>query len=126
MQIHKANQLIEEANLLLNSALHEMERSEEDVTTFMVCYNSRQSIVNYLSSFLIRNGIELQTPVTIHSLIEQCRDEDDRFQMVDVSQILCSHDNNDEAYCLHMDKVKECVEVAKMARDVSTSDSPSH
>jgi hypothetical protein len=118
--------LINEANQLLNSAIEEMQRAEEDVSAYSVCFNSRQSIVNYLISYLSKNGVELKRPVTVAGLMDQCRSIDGRFELIDISQIFCSHDDRDEEYCLDVQKVAKCLQVAKQTRAISTDESPAY
>lgn len=118
--------LIQEADQLLQKAKEEVERAEEDFLAFVVCVNSRQAIKNYLSSYLISNKIEIENPATMHSLIEQCRNEDGRFQLLDISGIHCNHDETDEAYCMNGSKVKECLEVASLTKNIVKNDSPTH
>ena len=84
--------LINEADQLLNTAIEEMQRAEEDVTAYTVSFNSRQSIINYLISYLSKNGVELKKPVTMAGLMDQCRAIDGRFDLIDISQIFCRHD----------------------------------
>ena len=118
--------LISEADQLLHSATEEAMRSEEDVTTHLICFNSRQSIINYLISFLIKNGEELQKPVTMASLIKQCRAIDARFDLIDISQIHCRHDEEAEEYCLNVEKVSECLDIAKQTRAIAINEAPTH
>ena len=124
MQTQNVDLLIDQANQLLHAANEELQRSQEDVTAFTVCYNSRQSIVNYLLSFLIKNEIDLIKPVTIASLMDQCREVDNRFRMIDISEIYCNHDENDEEYCLNIDKVSDCLRIARQTRDIAITQSP--
>ena len=124
MQGQNIDILIQEADQLLNSAINEISRSEEDVTTFMVCQNSRQSIINYLASYLIKNDVSLKEPVTLASLLSQCRDLDGRFDLIDISQIFCRHDEEDEEYCLNVQKVNSCLNVAKQTRVIALSEAP--
>ncbi len=118
--------LINEADQLLNTAEEELLRSEEDVTAYMVCHNSRQSIINYLAAFLVRNGVEMKQPVTMASLMDQCRKLDGRFDLVDITQIYCRHDEDDEEYCLNVEKVRDCLRIAKQTRGFATSEAPAH
>lgn len=126
MQTQNVDILINEADQLLNTAVEELQRSEEDVTTFMVCHNSRQSIVNYLASHILKNGIVLKEPVTMASLMDQCRSLDDRFQLIDISQIFCRHDEDEDEYCLNVEKVSECLRIAKQIRGIAVSEPMVH
>ena len=126
MDKNHADLLINEADQLLNSALEEIQRSKEDVTAHLVCYNSRQSIVNYLISYLLKNGEQLRKPVTMASLMEQCRSMDGRFDLIDISRINCRHDEKDEEYCLNVSKVSECLDIAKQTRAIAINESPAY
>lgn len=126
MEKKNADLLIQEADQMLSSAEKEMQRSEKDVTAYTVCFSSRQSIVNYLSSYLLKNGIELKKPVTMASLMEQCRAEDGRFDLIDISQIYCRHDEEDKEYCLNVEKVNQCLRIAKQTREIAINESPAY
>ncbi len=126
MENQNTDVLISEADQLLDTAVEEMQRSEEDVIAYMVCHNSRQSIVNYLASFLIKNGEPLKEPVTMASLMDQCRSIDGRFDLIDISQIFCSHEVTDEEYCSNLKKVDECLQIAKQTRGIAIDESPGY
>jgi hypothetical protein len=126
MEKQNVDLLIQEADQLLERAFEEIQRSEEDVIAYMVCHNSRQSIVNYLASYLINNGESLKEPVTITTLMDQCRSLDGRFNLIDISQISCSHKADDEDYCTNVTKVTECLEIAKLTRGIAINDSPGY
>lgn len=126
MQTQNIDILISEANQLLDSAEAELLRSQEDVITHMICHNSKQSIKNYLASFLIKNSVKLQQPVSMASLMDQCRSIDGRFDLIDISQIDCNHEEGDEAYCLNVEKVTECLEIARQTKGVTTNETPGY
>ena len=126
MEKQNIDVLITEADQLLERASEEIQRSEEDVIAYMVCHNSRQSIVNYLASFLIKYGETLKEPVTMSSLMDQCREIDGRFNLIDLSPISCSHKADDEDYCTNVNKVTECLEIAKLTRGIAINDSPGY
>ena len=116
MNTISAAQLIQEADQLLVAAQEEFNRAEEDAITHAVCFNSRQSIINYLSSFLLQNQVAIQTPATMASLREQCRAIDTRFSILDLSNIHCRFESDHQEYCLDAAQVDECFEVANQAR----------
>jgi hypothetical protein len=126
MEAQPVDLLINEADQLLNSAIEELQRSKEDVTAHLVCHNSRQSIINYLAAYLIKNGVKLNEPVTMASLMDQCRAEDGRFDLIDISQIFCSHKEEDDDYCLNVKKVSECLQTAKQTRGIAINESPAY
>jgi HEPN domain-containing protein len=120
----EVDKMIEYANELLAAAEHESERSEEDVVTHLICVNSRQSIANYFAGFLIKQGIEPTKPVTLQGLLDQCKEVDALFDQVDLQPIHCRCDSNDEAYCMGMDQVSECLSIAQHARSIVMKDTP--
>ena len=126
MQNQNVDVLINEADQLLDRAVEELQRSEEDVIAHMVCHNSRQSIINYLISFLIKNKEALKEPVTMSSLMDQCRSVDGRFDLIDISPISCSHKVDDEDYCTNVNKVTECLQIAKQTRGIAINETPGY
>ncbi len=126
MRQQNADLLIQEADKLVEFASHEIERAEEDVATHAVCFNARQSIVNYLSSYLQKHGSELPEPVTMAGLLDKCRDIDGRFNLIDISDIGCKHDAEDEAYCMDVKKVADCLRIAKQTRAIAIDEAPAY
>jgi len=118
--------LISEADRMIETASHEMQRSQEDVTAHMVCMNARQSILNYLISFLQKNSTELPEPVTLAGLMEQCRSIDGRFNLIDLTPMACRHKEGDDDYCLDVDTVGACLQIAKQTRAIALDDSPAY
>ena len=126
MEKQNVDVLLKEADQLLERASEEIQRSEEDVIAYMVCHSSRQSIINYLASYLIKNGEALNEPATMDTLMDQCRSIDGRFNLIDISPIACSHDEHDDAYCTNLNKVSECLEIAKTTRSIVVSTTPGY
>ena len=124
MQIEKADVLISSAEEFFNSAQAESMRSHEDAVTHLICHHSRQSILNYLQGFLLKNDIFPESPPTMAGLLEQCRNCDARFDMVSLSPIDCRFDTEHKNYCLEKGKVDSCFESAKQVRNIVTSSSP--
>lgn len=121
MQNPQADFLLNEADQLLKMANDELSRSEEDVSSFMVCQNSRKALKNALTYFLFKNSIEPKEPVTIQNLLNQCREEDARFQNVEIKNFNCRHDKGEEEYCLSTGKVSGCFDSAKLIRGMVTN-----
>ena len=118
--------LISEADRMMQAATDQMNRSEEDVISHLVCMNSRQSILNYLISFLQKHGVELEQPVTMAGLMEQCRTIDGRFNLIDLTPINCRNKTDDNDYCLAVDVVGECLRIAKQTRAIALDESPAY
>lgn len=126
MATNHSDTLFTMAEELLSHAEHEQERSEEDVVTHLICNNSRQSISNFLAGFLIQKNIEIDHPVTLVSLLEQCKSVDARFESLDLTSVSCRHDTHDRKYCLEPEQVDACIKVAKETRSIVMSETPGY
>ena len=126
MATDKSASLFTIGDELLNAALHENDRAAEDVVTHLICVNSRQSLSNYLAGFLIQKNIEVIHPVSLASLLQQCKSVDARFESVDLSQMYCRDHMHDKDYCLGQEQVEECIRVAQHARWIVMSDTPAY
>lgn len=114
------------ANELLASAEKEQERSAEDVVTHLICTHARLSLSNFLAGFLIRRQIPVHHPVSLESLLQQCKDTDSRFDQLNLSQIHCRFEKHDKDYCLDHDQVDECLKAAQQARDIVLTETPAY
>ena len=121
MQNPKFETIVKEADSLLRSASKELKTSENDLLTYQACNNSRESIRKYLTSFLIKNEIKPKEPVTLAGLLKQCKAIDNRFALIDLSNILCRHDATYEDYCLDAEKVNQCLNIAEQTRKIIVS-----
>lgn len=110
--------LFGEADQLLELAVHELERSEEDVVIPMVCFNTRQSIVNYMRGFLLSRGTTPAEPLTLDHLHKQCKRIHPAFQALDFSSFDCQHEDDSESYCLSVHKVEECLKTAVQTQSI--------
>lgn len=116
--------LFSQANELLTAAEHEQDRASEDVVTHLICTNSRQSLSNYLAGYILRRQIPVHHPVSLYSLLEQCKTLDARFETLDLTQMNCRFANHDRDYCLEYDQVEQCIKVAQQARDIVMAETP--
>ena len=124
MEPTKIDQLISASDELLEQASEELLRAEEDVNAHMVCLNARQALVNYLMAFLHQNKEEPRKPVTIVSLMDQARQLDDRFGLIDLTPIACRHKEDPGDYCMDVDTVSECLRIARQIKAISLDDTP--
>ena len=113
-----AEQHIEQANLLLENALEETQRSSADVVTHLICSNSRKSIQLYLQAYLLKHKTEPHPSGAIESLFEQCTEIDPAFDNIKIEVIQCKYEGPQVEYCLGIDQVDECLEVAKELRSL--------
>lgn len=111
---------------LLQKAEQELDRSAEDVVTHLVCTHSRLSLSNFLAGYLIRRGTAVHHPVTMASLLEQCRMLDARFESIDLAPISCQFEPHDHTYCLDKDQVDACLNIAQCVRDIVMTEPPAY
>ena len=102
-----------QAEDMLELAIQEMFKAEEDVVVPSVCINSRNAILQYMKSFLQLNGVKLKEINTLESLRSQCSEINEEFQDLDLTAINCRFETEHDDYCEELGKVKECVEVAR-------------
>jgi HEPN domain-containing protein len=114
MENKNLEELLHEAESALEQASEEQMRPAEDIVPISICHHSRSSIRMYLMSYLLKKGIKPDGNSSIKDLLVQCAALDKRFANLDVSEIECRTSKasvNDE-YCLSLDKVTSCFEVA--------------
>ena len=126
MHSDKMQVLFSSAEDLYKNAEKETMRSQEDVVTHMLCYNSRQAIINYLHGFLLKYNVGPVEPITMASLLEQCKDIDGRFGLADITPINCRFETHDRDYCLEREQVDRCFESATQVRNIVMSDAPGY
>jgi len=98
----------------LEIAEFEMNRPHEDVVSMSVCYGARQSLISLLQLYL--EGENLTPSKNIKELYNECLKRDNRFAGINLTSIRCNEIHNEDCegrYCLSVDKVSECVKVAK-------------
>ncbi len=110
----KATLHFTEAQTRLNAAQEEMSRSELDVVPYMVCNNARRSVVHNLKGFLVTNGEDVEKDVSVTELIQRCAKYNKKFAEIDLSQMHCANDLINDDYCLGVEKVKACLEIAAL------------
>ena len=119
MENPRINSLQSEANQLLAEAQVQILKAEEDVVTHLVCQNSRKSMVNYLSGFLLQKGIEPQSTTSLTILKEQCKKLDPKFDLLDFSSMACRHEKQPEEFCMTIDEVGHCLTLAKQTKKLT-------
>ena len=122
MPPEKIKSTLEQADQLLEVAQNEMFRSKEDVVPYLVCSNARQSISNYLTGFLMKKEVPLDTMFTIKQLLEKCQEIEPSFKELSFDHMNCSSETHDERYCNDLSKVKECVAFAEKTKKLVESE----
>jgi len=124
MHSEKMQVLLTSAEDLYKTAENETMRSQEDVVTHLLCYNSRQAIINYLHGFLLKNNVAPEEPITMAKLLDQCKEIDARFELADISPINCRFETHDKDYCLDRGTVDRCFTSATHVRNIVMADVP--
>ena len=108
----KATLLFDNALEKLKEASEELFKPEEDVVSYLVCKNSQYAIENFLKGFLLQNGIQPTDSETLDSLYEKCKDLNEGFKNVKLSDFNCKSGPIDASYCNDVAKVSSCYEIA--------------
>ena len=114
MESNQGKQLLEEAGGLIERALDELDRPEEDVVRVLICRNANQAINKYLQGYLMMQGELLHADDNISDLVKRCVEKDQDFASLNIQQVYCRYNTGEEMYCLNTPKAKECLEVAKL------------
>lgn len=75
----KINATLEKAERHLDQAKDALCKPEEDVVPYSVCKSAYESIIHYLSGFLMRNGRDMPETVSVQELLTFCREVDPSF-----------------------------------------------
>lgn len=116
MVTNEIRNALKQAVTELSIAEFELNRPHEDVVTMSVCYSARHSLVTMLRLYLMSKDVDQSKGNSLKDLLDQCIKIDSQFSKIDVSDILCNeldHKTCDGKYCLTVDKVNECVAIAK-------------
>ena len=118
MQNQNSDFLLNEAGKLIQAAKNDLSLADEGILTYMVCQNSRQALIKSMTHFLFKNGIEPKEPITTENLLQQCKAIDPRFKTVDISSVLCRHEEGNDEYCITEDKVSKCFQSAEQVHNI--------
>ena len=108
----KATELFDEAVQKLKDANNELCRPEEDVVAYMVCNNAQYAIRNYLTGFLMLNGIESNREASISDLYEQCKSINGNFEEISLSGFDCNAHKDQSRFCNDSTKFSRCFDIA--------------
>ncbi|MBK8503858.1 MAG: hypothetical protein IPL46_17570 [Saprospiraceae bacterium] len=111
-------QLLTEGSDLIHFAANEVQRSEEDVVTFLACNNIKRGISHYLQAFIESHRMMPPRNPSPDSLLRICMSIDPQFNIIDFKALECSHEKGANNYCLDLDHVNECLELAKATRSL--------
>jgi len=113
-------QSIENALQSFRIAENEINRPNEDAVALCACYGTRNSINNFLHSYLLSKSIDNREN-QLDKLLKQCSTIDSNFSTIDLSCFKCNGTSNvdcDSSYCLSADKINECFNQAKKVKNL--------
>jgi len=112
--------MLNDADEKLFWAEDEFNRPTEDVVAMCVCLNVKDVMSNYLRAYTFYNHITPLPPNSLNDLLNECIRMDKDFQKIDLSIFMCKNEiiENNNRYCMTHKQTKECLEVARMTRDM--------
>lgn len=113
----KLEQLIAE----IAKAEEEIYRPMEDVVTLSVCYKVRNSISEMLKLYLDKISVKYSNSDNLDHLFSICTANGKEFESVEISKVYCKNENEEscnDKYCLGVNKVAECINVANQLMEV--------
>ena len=108
----KSKKLFKEAIEKLKEANMELYRPEEDIVPYLVCKNAQYAIKNYLSGFLLQNGVDTSEYNTFDCLYAQCVSINDKSKKVNLSEFNCTSQSISTEYCNEVSRVSSCFNIA--------------
>ncbi len=116
--------LIEVSNGLAN-AQEELNRPTEHVVTYSVCRSTHTAIKKMMFLYLTSHGIACNDEMSLDELFSLCHKTNPAFSGVDIAEIACKDLDGNECnkkYCLAVDDVNCCTNVAGQMKNVIWED----
>jgi len=102
----------DEAIQKMKQASNELYRPQEDVVSYLVCKNAQSAITNFLTGYLLRQGIQPEENETIESMFERCKKINAKFENVNLEGFNCQSHDTASRYCDGAEKVSRCFDIA--------------
>lgn len=117
---HTYENYLNEGNILLNRADEELNKPFKDVMTLSICHGTKLAIDNLLKAYLVKHQVADVESGNLLSRFEQCIRFTPDFKIIDLHSLDCIHDDtcSMSEYCMTVNKVTECVEMAKELRNL--------
>ncbi len=114
------NQMLNEADEKLFWAEDEFNKPAADIVGMCVCLNVKDVMNNYLKAFVSAKNLPPIEHPSLNDLLDECIDFDKDFKKIDLNLFMCKSEiiENNSKYCMSHEKTKECLEVARMTRDM--------
>lgn len=108
MMTANANTLYVDAKKLMQTIDNEVNRPAEDAVPQFIFNSARQCAHDFLVAFINDNGVTPKEPVSLESLLQQCKTLDPRFLSIDNEELSCFMSANKE----NLPQAIRCYEVA--------------
>ena len=106
----------------LRIAEDELNRPTEDAVTLCACISTRNALNGFLRTFLLKHNPSVSRNLNSDELLNQCTRIDPQFKSLDLSSFACRHvvgeEECEKMYCLSVEKVNECFETVRAAKDL--------
>lgn len=112
----KSQNILEEADEMLQTAKEELCRPEEDVVHYMVCKHAYKAITKFMAGYLISQGQAVSHSSSISDLLEKCRNINPTFQKLNLDPLL--RQGNPEDLWMNTHTAKEFIDLASKTRNM--------
>ena len=110
--------MIYDGNKMLQLAMDEINRPEEDVVSLSVCRGTKMTLDLFMSAYLLKNNVDPTSLNSTSERYEKCMILDPTFKEINIYQLECMDEKGCDTacYCLSVDKVTECLKIAEDIR----------
>lgn|GEM_PF-3916767 len=91
-----ASTLYVDAKKLMEKVEHEVNRPVEDAVPQFIFNSARQCARDFFVAFINDNGVTPREPVSLESLLQQCKTIDSRFLTIENEELSCFMETNKE------------------------------
>ena len=113
---HQVTVKFNEAEGLLDKAKEELCKPEEDVVPYVICKSAYQSVLDYLTSYLLYHNNPMPENTSIEDLLKNCRDMDGRFKELHLSPLY--NPTQTEDVWMNIDAAKDFLTMAEKTRQI--------
>ena len=120
MDNSEAPKVLQNAMKSLEEALKEDSRPKEDVVTYQVCNQLRQSAFDFFRYYLIINNVEINGNESVFEMKELCVKIDPSFSNLDLGGIPCFKGECKESnqFCQEVNMVNRCLTDVEKVKDI--------
>jgi HEPN domain-containing protein len=101
-------------------AEHEINFSEDEITTDAVCFHCQQAVEKLLKTYLVFKNIEFEKIHNLELLLKLCSEQDEEFNNVSIGNLpdyAVEIRYPEDFYIPSIEEAKECLKIALDIRD---------